>query len=128
VILSFAPLKGSADLNLLDFLGVDMPEKARDYIMEGGDASEAPIRSLLNALRVYGEVVRAVEGESISVPIGVNIEQLTKSNFSSSIRMLVEFERAIDSDIEVIAEQANEIKMGNDPVLTGNKSSHILKF
>jgi len=37
-------------------------EKARDYIIEGGDASEASIRSLLNALRVYEEVVRAVEG------------------------------------------------------------------
>jgi len=58
----------------------------------------------------------------------VNIEQLTKSNFSSSIRMIVEFERAIDSNAEAIAEQANEIKMGNDPVLTGNKSGHILKF
>jgi len=112
LILSFAPLKGSADLNLLDFLGVDLPEKARDYIIEGGDASEAPMRSLLNALRVYGEVLRAVEGESISVPIGVNIEQLTKSNFSSSIRMIVEFERAIDSDTEAIAEQTKEIKMG----------------
>jgi len=37
VILSFAPFKGSADLNLLDFLGVDLPEKARDYIIESND-------------------------------------------------------------------------------------------
>jgi len=49
----------------------------------------------------------------------VNIEQLTKSSFSSSIRMIAEFERAIDSDTKAIAEQANEIKMGNDPVITG---------
>jgi len=64
--LSLAPLKGSADLNLLDFLGVDLQEKARDYIIEGDDPSEAPVRSLFNALRVYGEVVRAVEGEHFS--------------------------------------------------------------
>jgi len=112
VILSFAPLKGSADLNLLDFLDVDLPEKARDYIIEGGDASEAPIRSLLNALRVYGEVLSALEMEGLTVPIGVNVEQLTKSNSSSSIRMIAEFERAMDSNAEAIAEQANEIKMG----------------
>ena len=54
ILLNFAPLKSSSDLNLLDFLGVDMPVKARDYTLESGGLTDAPKRSVLSAPEFTG--------------------------------------------------------------------------
>ncbi|MFG1520052.1 MAG: hypothetical protein AAE977_06235 [Thermoplasmataceae archaeon] len=96
VLLSFAPLKSTADLNLLDFLGVDLPESTKNFILEDVSMTESTHRSLLNALNVYSSVTEALENMDYKVPIGVNIEQLTKSNLPSSVRMLDEFSKVID--------------------------------
>lgn len=108
-MLSFAPLKGPADLNLLDFLGVDMPLRARNYIIEGGELARTTERSLLNALRVYAEVLQAIRDDGIHVPLGINIEQLTKSNLSSSIRMLSVFAEIIDGSADDVLRKVEEI-------------------
>ena len=105
VLLSFAPLKSSSDLNLLDFLGVDMPVKARDYILESGGLLDAPKRSVINALRVYRDVAKTIEGKDIEVPTRINVEQLTRSNFFLSVWMLREFGKAIDSSSAEIGNQ-----------------------
>ena len=105
ILLSFAPLKNSSDLNLLDFLGVEMLVKARDYILEGGGLSDAPKRSVINALRVYRDVAQMVEGKDIEVPAGIDVEQLTRSNFFLSVWMLREFGKAIDSSSAEIGNQ-----------------------
>ena len=98
ILLSFAPLKSTADLNLLDFLGVDLPERIKEKILESGSIDAAAERSLQNALSVYYEVIAALEKGSVSVPIGINIEQLTKSNLPLSVNMLDTFARIIDMD------------------------------
>jgi len=98
VLISFAPLKSTADLNLLDFLGVDLPEDTKSRILEDVSIAEATRRSLVNAIRVYGEVLEKLEASDYPVPIGINIEQLTKSNLALSARMLEEFSRIIDMD------------------------------
>ncbi|MCL4333146.1 MAG: hypothetical protein M1290_06130 [Candidatus Thermoplasmatota archaeon] len=96
ILFSFGPIRSVADLNLLDFLAVELPVNAKDYILENNSLEEASRRSILNSLRVYGEIVSAIEENDISVPIGVNVEQLTRSNLPSSIAMLENFERVID--------------------------------
>ena len=59
VLLSFAPLRSVSDLNLLDFLGVDLPTEAREYILDSGIPSEAPERSIMNAVSIYSDVVES---------------------------------------------------------------------
>ncbi len=111
VILSFAPLRGTADLNLLDFLGVDLPYSAESYILEKGESSDAINRSILNSLAIYRKVVAVMEELKSYVPIGINVEQLTKSNLNASVEMLNFFERAIDMKSEEIAELISTIKV-----------------
>ena len=110
VLLSFAPLRSNADLNLLDFLGVELPDKPRNYILESGDSSGSPKRSVINALKVYLEVIAASEKESISVPLGVNIEQLTRSNFKTSMLMLKEFNDTTDAVEDKISERILDLE------------------
>ena len=103
VLFSFGPVRSIADLNLLDFLAVELPDRAKDYILENNDLSEASKRSTFNSLRVYSEILSAIEDRGIKVPIGVNVEQLTKSNLQSSLTMLENFEKVIDlSGAEVL--------------------------
>ena len=93
VILSFAPLKSVADLNLLDFLGVDLPDETKDYILENEQVSKAYKRSIKNAL----DVLKSIRNDKINnypeINIGINVEQLTKSNMPYSIEMLGEFHK-----------------------------------
>ena len=96
IILSFAPLKSTADLNLLDFLGVDLPERTKSFILEEEGISASSIRSIQNAANVYSVVLETVEKIENRVKIGVNIEQLTKSNLSSSVKMIEYFSKIID--------------------------------
>lgn len=110
IILSFAPLKSVSDLNLLDFLGVDLPEKAKDFILEDGEVSGASNRSILNSLQIFHRVTSTLEENDARIPIGVNVEQLTKSNFSSSVSMLSEFENAIDFGASELEERIRKIK------------------
>ncbi len=104
ILFSFGPIRSVADLNLLDFLAVELPTQAKDYILESNDLAEASKRSVFNSLRVYGEIINAVEELQIKVPIGVNVEQLTKSNFPSSVSMLENFAKVIDLDAHEVNE------------------------
>jgi 5,10-methylenetetrahydrofolate reductase len=104
VLLSFAPLKSTADLNLLDFLGVDLPAKIKENILEDGSLDATAHRSLMNALSVYKEIISFLEKENVAVPFGVNIEQLTKSNLPLSVNMLDTFSRIIDMDTDEVSE------------------------
>ena len=62
-------------------------------------------RSVINALRVYRDVAQMIEGKDNVVPTGVNVEQLTRSNFFLSVWMLREFGKAIDSSSAEIGNQ-----------------------
>jgi 5,10-methylenetetrahydrofolate reductase len=96
IILSFAPLKSTADLNLLDFLGVDLPDNIKEYILESEGISGTYKRSIKNALMVYGDILEHIEKGKHTINIGVNIEQLTRSNLPHSIEMLGRFTELID--------------------------------
>ncbi|MHB1440825.1 MAG: hypothetical protein ACYCSO_07635 [Cuniculiplasma sp.] len=96
IIFSFAPLKSTADLNLLDFLGVDLPDEIKDYILESERISGAYRRSIKNAQRVYSEILEYMENSKSQIKIGVNIEQLTRSNLPLSVEMLSKFSEIVD--------------------------------
>ena len=81
-----------------------MPNKAKDYILENNDLAESSKRSIINSLRVYSEIVATIEEKGIRVPIGINIEQLTKSNFQSSVSMLENFSKIIDMNGSDVAD------------------------
>jgi 5,10-methylenetetrahydrofolate reductase len=108
ILFSFGPIRSTADLNLLDFLAVELPDKAKDYILEGNDPAESSKRSVFNSLKVYSDIVTAMEQREIKVPIGINVEQLTKSNFSSSVTMLENFEKMIDLSGSEVEEYAKK--------------------
>ncbi len=108
VLLSFAPLRSVSDLNLLDFLGVDLSLEARQRILESGPASEAPERSIINAVSIYSDVVRSLDDLENAVPVGVNIEQLTRTNLPHSLKLLDRFEKVIDLNGARIREEIEE--------------------
>ncbi len=95
VILSFAPLKSVADLNLLDFLGVDLPDETKDYILENENVWHAYEKSIKNALSVLKRISEQKDIMFPNLNIGINVEQLTKSNMPYSIKMLEEFQKII---------------------------------
>ncbi len=105
VLFGFAPLESSSDLNLLDFLGVDINVEARSYILESGEPSDTPTRSVINALRVNRNVAQMIEGKDIEVPTKIKVEQLTRSNLFLSVWILPKFGRAIDSPRAEIGNQ-----------------------
>ena len=95
VILSFAPLKSVADLNLLDFLGVDLPDETKDYILVNENVWRASEKSIKNALSVLKRISEQKDIMFPNLNIGINVEQLTKSNMPYSIKMLEEFQKII---------------------------------
>jgi hypothetical protein len=109
ILFSFGPIRSIADLNLLDFLAVELPDKAKDFILEGNDVVESSKRSIVNSMRVYGEIVSSMERNGIEVPIGINVEQLTKSNFKSAVTMLENFEKVIDLQPSEVSEHLKKI-------------------
>ena len=113
IFLSFAPLKSTSDLNLLDFLGVDLPESTKEFILEGDNAKNSSSISIINALKVYADVISTTENEGINVPLGVNVEQLTKSNLSLSLKMLGQFEKIIDKDRTAAQNYASSLSTEN---------------
>ena len=96
----------------MDFLAVELPDKAKDFILEGNDVVESSKRSIVNSLKVYGEIVSSMERNGIEVPIGINVEQLTKSNFKSAVAMLENFEKVIDLPPSEVSEHLKKIDGG----------------
>ncbi len=112
ILFSFGPIRSTADLNLLDFLAVELPVSAKDYILENNDLAEASRRSIINSLRVYSEIVTALEEKDIRIPVGINVEQMTKSNLPSSVAMLESFEKIIDLTANEVTDYLNKTSSG----------------
>jgi 5,10-methylenetetrahydrofolate reductase len=96
VLLSFAPLLDRADKDLLDWLKADVPDKVADFILANGTPPDPTRNSVLNALRIYAEIVSALDDRKVEMPLGVNVEQISGHNLVAAIKMLKAFERIID--------------------------------
>ncbi len=95
VLLSFAPLADETDAEFVRWLGADIPEAAEREILGGGEGSAA-VRSVRRALAVYLGLRTTARREGWTVPIGVNVEQISVRHLGSAVEMLRVFAERID--------------------------------
>jgi 5,10-methylenetetrahydrofolate reductase len=95
VLLSFAPLADDTDCEFVRWLGADIPEAAETAILNG-EEDTAAVRSVRRALDVFEEVRSARSAEGWSVPLGVNVEQISLRHLTSAVEMLRAFSGRMD--------------------------------
>ena len=96
VLLSVAPIADDEDAQFVRWLGADLPDSAERAILEG-EESEAVRRSVQIALSVWEDVARMARAERLSVPVGVNVEQISARHLEVAGELLGEFARRVDS-------------------------------
>jgi 5,10-methylenetetrahydrofolate reductase len=96
VLLSVAPVADDEDAQFVRWLGADLPDSAERAILEG-EESEAVRRSGTIAVSVWEDVTRMARAERLSVPIGVNVEQISARHLEVAGGLLKEFAGRIDS-------------------------------
>lgn len=87
VLLSFAPLVDEQDAEFVRWLGADVPEAAERAILEG-DEGGAVERTVARALEVWESVRDRVHAESVEVPLGVNVEQISARHLAHACSMV----------------------------------------
>lgn len=89
VLLSVAPLIDESDVEFVRWLGADVPEAVEHRILAGGesDFEGAAQRSTERALDVWRAVEAGAIRGHLSVPIGVNVEQLSIRHLAHAGRM-----------------------------------------
>lgn len=98
VLFSFAPLTEDTDSEFVRWLGADIPERVERSILDG-EETEAGQRSVANARRVWEEVAAAYPPTDRSVPVGVNVEQISQRHLPAAVDMLTEFADIIDRGV-----------------------------
>jgi 5,10-methylenetetrahydrofolate reductase len=90
VLISVAPIADEGDAEFVRWLGADFPEAAEQWILNS-DESGASARSVQNALSVWGRVTQGAAEAKLTLPVGVNVEQLSPRHLSSAGEMLRAF-------------------------------------
>jgi 5,10-methylenetetrahydrofolate reductase len=94
VLLSVAPIADEQDAEFVRWLGADLPDSAERTILS--EESDAARRSVEMAVSVWEEVTRTAHEEYLSVPVGVNVEQVSARHLEVAGELLREFARRID--------------------------------
>ncbi len=94
VVLSFAPLADEQDAEFVQWLGADLPEAAEREILEGDEVSAGP-RSIERAVAVWEAVRASTARAEVTVPIGVNVEQISLRHLGVAKALLTEFARVL---------------------------------
>ncbi|MFZ0892535.1 MAG: hypothetical protein WB778_09430 [Thermoplasmata archaeon] len=94
VLLSLAPIGDETDAEFIRWLGGDFPEEAERSILEG-EESEAGARSIKHALGIWSKLCEGVRSQEITIPLGVNVEQLSQRNLPNAAAMLSAFAREL---------------------------------
>ena len=94
VLLSFAPLSDETDAEFIRWLGADIPETAERWILNG-DESAAGDRAIEHARRVWNDIRAGADADGLSLPLGVNVEQLTQRHLDVALRMLSELSELV---------------------------------
>ncbi len=76
VLVSLAPVGDEADASFVRWLGADLPEEVEHGILDPDGGDTGP-RSIENARELWRTVRDRVEQDSLAVPVGVHIEQLS---------------------------------------------------
>ncbi|HYA70437.1 MAG TPA: hypothetical protein VEH28_03620 [Thermoplasmata archaeon] len=95
VLLSVAPIADDEDAEFVRWLGADLPDSAERVLLEGEEA-DAARRSVELAVSVWEDVTRMARAENLSMPIGVNVEQISARHLEVAGNLLKEFARRID--------------------------------
>jgi 5,10-methylenetetrahydrofolate reductase len=90
VVISFAPIADDQDVEFVRWLGADISETAEAAIL-GEDDAEVATRSEQRALQVWEAVTRVAREEELTVPLGVNIEQISPRHLEPAGRLLRKF-------------------------------------
>ena len=91
IFISFAPVSNRRDLEFLRWLGVDIPRDLDRFLLgsEQGEAAPAETcleRSINLAQRILMDVFDNLPPDP--PPIGLNIEHITRKNFTPALAML----------------------------------------
>lgn len=95
VLLSVAPIADEGDAEFVRWLGADIPEAAERSILNG-DETGAGARSIARALGVWHEVQAGALAHRLTVPIGVNVEQISQRHLATAAEMIRAFATEID--------------------------------
>ena len=91
LLISFAPVSSSKDIEFLKWLGVEIPQATEDYL--NARPGTMTNRSLDVSIEVLNNILDFIIKNKINVPIGLNVEHIMSYNFQSSIEMLQELAR-----------------------------------
>ncbi len=86
IFLSFAPITGRKDIRFLEWLGIDIPEDVREWVL--APRSNPTHRSVRVAEHVLYDILSFVDRQELSVPIGINVEHIMRYNFEASELLL----------------------------------------
>ena len=86
IFLSFAPISSNRDIELLAWLGVDIPKKVLNLLTTGWVG--VGWRSLQVCQDILEDTLNFIKKEKIGVPIGINVEHVSKHNFEISFLLL----------------------------------------
>jgi len=90
VVVSFARIADEMDVEFVRWLGADISEAAEQFILEGDEAGTAQ-RSESRALEVWDTLRRTASAEELTVPLGVNVEQISPRHLQQAGQLLRRF-------------------------------------
>ena len=91
ILLSFAPVSSTKNIDFLKWLGVEIPNDTERYLL--GRPGSMTERSLDIAIEVLNQILDHIIEKKLKVPIGLNVEHIMSYNFQSSVEMLQELAR-----------------------------------
>ena len=86
ILLSFAPISTKKNLEFLKWLGVEIPEKTEEEIIQSEEGIKE--KSIHICMELLEEILSFVTENGIIVPIGLNVEHIMTYNFDHSVELL----------------------------------------
>lgn len=85
IFLSFAPISSEYDVKFLKWWGVKIPSEIERFILR--DHAKALDRSIQTASRILRDILEFVDQKALHVPLGLNIEHVTRRNLEASCEL-----------------------------------------
>jgi 5,10-methylenetetrahydrofolate reductase len=86
IFLSFAPISAPRDLEFLRWLGVSIPKTVEQELLKADIG--IGWRSAKMATSILQEILHFMDEEKIKIPLGLNIEHITRHNFELSFQFI----------------------------------------
>ncbi len=95
VLVSVAPVADETDAAFVRWLGADLPDEVEREILEP-EGPDSGLRSVRNARELWATLRATIADERLSVPVGVNVEQLTGRHLPFAERLLAAVASELD--------------------------------